>query len=703
MAPSDSVRTGQALTRLVAERPLVPGDVTWFALDQQVDEGWHVYWKNPGDSGLALELNWTLPQGITAGEVAYPSPERIPVGPLVNFGFHGSPIFLIPISVPASAAPGTVLDFSLDATWLICEDVCIPEDASFRISVPVAGEVSSYAAEAPLFQKARDHLPEALAATSEFYDDGAHVVLKVSTDDIKFGDTTAAFFFPAVESSIIPAEPQTMTINGNALSLQMKPDFAYQETIKDQLAGVLQVEQRKGPARSFEISASRTNQTTGAGTASEGGTNSSPTLAGTNPTGTNPGSANLPLLLLFAFLGGIILNIMPCVFPILFIKASSLLSSAQEDKATIRQHGWLYTAGVVATFALIGGILLILRAQGERLGWGFHLQSPLMVGLSAYVLFLVGLNLAGLFHVGTSLQGVGEGLSRKQGAWGSFFTGALAVVVAAPCIGPLLSAPMGAAVLLPPFWGMLIFILMALGLAFPYLAISLIPSIGKYLPKPGAWMETLKQFLSFPVFAGAAYFLWVLTAQTGTNGLAVALAGGLALALAAWLFEQGRAASSLSLFQRGAAAILVVLSLLPLTRLTPVTTTAVAGAGSSHGALSAIPFDREEISRLNGQGEDVFVDFTAAWCVTCQFNKLTVFSSPSLAKAFEEYGTVFMVADWTVRDPKITAALQEFGMSGVPLYVHYPANGTPAVIGLPLTERAIIEQISRDAPDLARL
>ena len=367
----------------------------------------------------------------------------------------------------------------------------------------------------------------------------------------------------------------------------------------------------------------------------------------------------------------------------------------------MRRHGLIYTLGVVATFVGLGGLMLALRAGGEQLGWGFHLQSPIVVGLSAYVLFLVGLNLAGVFNVGEGLQNVGSSLAAKPGDAGAFFTGVLAVFVAAPCIGPLLAAPMGAVVLLPPAAGMLIFVLMALGLAAPYAIVSWAPQIARRLPRPGPWMATLKQALSFPVFAAAAFFVWVLAQQAGSAGLAIALSGLVFISFAAWVFERGKTEGPVRIIWRAAAAAAALAALAPLAGLRIASADAAAAKGG-YGAIEAVAYDPSAINAIREDGAGVFVDFTAAWCVTCQFNKATVLSRRSLAQLFDDRGVVLMSADWTRRDPAITDALASFGANGVPLYVYYPAAGDPVVLPLPLSENGIRDAVSADARLAAR-
>ncbi|MBI1391632.1 MAG: thiol:disulfide interchange protein [Alphaproteobacteria bacterium] len=698
---------GQASDRVVTDHAnsvleltmdgIAPGGSVDLVLRQKLQDGWHVYWRNPGDSGLPLELSWELPSGFTTGETIYPAPHRIPVGPFVNYGHEGEPAFITTLTAPADVRPGDEVRIALSASWLICEETCVPEDGAFEIVAPIVDDPRPVPAVIAHARKTRDEAPApwsgSLAVHAE--PDGPALVLR-SDDGVQLREPF--HFFADAEGLTEPAAPQTAArTSDEAEVLRLEGGVAYKPEALRELTGTLAI--GEGAARrDYRIVAARAD---GAAPAAASATPSSAAASGSSASSSFPpgeasgGSADMGVggiaaLLAFAFVGGAILNAMPCVFPIIFVKAASLVSSAH-DTALVRRQGVVYAAGVVATFVALGGALLALRAGGEQLGWGFHLQSPALVAMSAALLFGVGLNLAGVFEVGSSLQNVGGGLAGRRGDAGAFFTGALAVFVAAPCVGPFLSAPLGAAAFLPPVVGLLIFVAIALGLAAPYVAISFSPALARRLPRPGPWMSTFKQAMSFPVFAASAYFIWVLSQQVGGEGLAIALLGLVALAFAAWLVGLGQRAGDERSGRRMsiAAAVIAFVAVAPIFTLAPSPSAdgALAAKGG-YGELTPVAFDPSAIASARAEG-GVFVDFTAAWCVVCQFNKRTILARPAVRDLFRSHDVTLMAADWTRRDPAITTALEAFGANGVPLYVYYPPTGAPQVLPLPLSFRDI--------------
>ncbi|WP_158548726.1 protein-disulfide reductase DsbD family protein [Parvularcula marina] len=671
------VTTGNAESRLVAEdEAAVPGQIVTVALMQTLREGWHVYWQNPGDSGLPLTLNWTLPEGFEAVAPLYPLPHRLPLGPLVNYGHEGEPIFLIDIAVPESAVPGDVAELAVDASWLICADVCVPEDARLTLTLPIAAARGAgngrYSVE---IDRARRSQPRKADFEAVYYHTDRGPALRLTG-----APEGKLEFYPYAPSLVEPSGATVERQDGEDIYLGMQAGFAYRARQPESLAGVLTVETANS-RRGYEVFAPKIDQPAGALDLTPINTNAQPEMPGAEgpglPLEADSGSPLLLPTLLLAFLGGIILNVMPCVFPIVFLKAAGFAAVAKEDRQVIRLHGILYTAGILVAFAGLAGLLIGLRAGGEQLGWGFHLQSPIAIAVFAIVLFLIGLNLFGLFEVGSSVQGVGNSLASKGGAVGAFFTGLLAVAVAAPCIGPLLGGAVGLALSQSALTGLLIFLAIGLGLAFPYLLLSLIPAAASILPRPGPWMVTLRQLFAFAMFATVIWLVWVLSMQAGPSGILKLGLAMLAASFGAWIFGRVQRGQS-GLVGRIAAAAMLILAVIPLSRIT----TAEAGTSSlsSLGVVETAVWSEATLAEYRAAGTPVFVDFTAAWCITCQVNKQTVLNTSRVKQAFIENNVVYMVADWTNRDDEITAALEALGRAGVPVYLYYAPNAEAPII-----------------------
>ncbi|NNU16915.1 thiol:disulfide interchange protein [Parvularcula sp. ZS-1/3] len=677
----EAVRTGHAESRLIAETTAaVPGETLWVALAQELEEGWHVYWKNPGDSGLPLSLGWTLPEGWEAGEIGYPIPHRLPLGPLTNFGHEGSPTFLVPITVPEGFATGESVTLDVFAEWLICLDVCIPESANLSLTIPVAETAQPVPGNAERIRAAKSAAPKDLGLEARFADTDGSITLRI--EGAPAGEPV---FYPNEGGMVEPSAPQSTARQDGALFIGLTPGIDYQIDPPENLDGLLVLEM-DGQEIGVEITAPRavgpiiTTEQKRALAAGAPARRAADSMEGTPP---------MALLMIFGFaiLGGVILNAMPCVFPIVFLKASSVAKLGGADRATIRMDAFAYTAGVLVTFAAMAALLLALRAGGATLGWGFHLQSPIAVGFFAVVVFLIGLNLAGLFEIGTSLQGAGGELSQKKGPAGSFFTGLLAVLVAAPCIGPLLGLPIGYALAAPPAAAIAVFLALGLGLALPYLLLAVFPQLAQALPKPGMWMVRLKQLFSFAMFGTVVWLAWVVSLQAGPQGVLYLGIAFVAAAVAAWLFglsqEKGGA-----LPLKVAAILAFVIAFAPLTQLT-------TSASATAVAVNKEAYDEARLARLQAEGTPVFIDFTAAWCVTCQYNKRVVLDTPEMKQLFAETGTIFMVADLTNPDPVITNAIERQGRSGVPLYLYYNGMGDPEILPQILTADRMRETLER--------
>lgn len=666
----------------VEDTGVAPGGTVWLGFHQNVEAGWHVFWKNPGDAGIPVNFQWQLPDGYSVGDTEFPVPHFIPVGPLASFAHEGEPVFLVPLTAPGDAVPGDAVRIGAKGQWQVCEEVCVPEDAFFEFELPVVETQTARADVADIFAMARAAMARPLDGNATISRDGDNYMLAVEPSP--FASAEDVFFFPDVEGLITPAAAQRAAISDGILRVALTPGWI-SDTDASRIDGII-AERRAGGGAAFELSAnirgslSSTNSTEARNVVLD-----APTRA---PTG-------FFTMLALAFFGGIILNAMPCVFPILAVKAASLARKG-DDLSVIRTQGFIYAVGVMASFLAIAGLLMVLRAGGEQLGWGFHLQSPIIVGLSAYTMFLVGLNLSGVFSVGENLAGVGDGLARKSGNIGSFFTGVLAVIVAAPCVGPLLTAPIGAALTLPTLQGIVVFAALALGFAVPFTMISAVPALAKRLPKPGAWMNLVKQLLAFPVYAAAAYFLWVFIRQTGDEALGGVLGGALILAIAAWAFEVSKREGRLGFVARIASAIAFVAALVPVVNAQQKPQSPVVST-PNYGVLATEAYSMGRLVEHMQDGTPVFIDFTASWCVTCQFNKVTVLKTRDVTDVFAETGTVLMVADWTVRDPEITQALEQYNASGVPLYVYYNEAGEAALLPPTLSKSLVIETLRAGA------
>jgi len=685
VAATDNVKA-----RLVSETDAIaPGQSVWVALEFNIRDGWHTYWRNPGDSGQATSLAWSLPPGFSAGAIVWPTPHRFELPPLVNYGYANHAVHLVEVTAPKDLKPGGTVALKAKATWLVCSDVCIPEDANLSLNLPVqAMDAAADHADAALFAAARSELPMPQPAPSNArLQDGQLVITLGKTWGQALSQIESLAFYPYDEGSIEYGAPQIFKRSGDSVELSVKA--GYQPPRGDAVRGVLVATERNGggdAAVPMEI------------TAAFNGSAVSLTDSDAAPAG----APALPKLILLAIFGGLILNLMPCVFPVLSIKAIGLVEQAKKHPAAVRAKGLVFAAGVVSSMLCLAAALLALRAGGEQIGWGFQLQSPLFVTLMVYLLLAVGLNLSGVFEVGGGLAGVGDGLTRGDGYRASFFTGVLTTLVATPCTAPFMAVAVGAALTQSPLVALVIFASLGLGLSLPYLTLSFAPWMRRALPKPGAWMDTLKQVFAFPMYASAAWLLWVLAQQTSSMGLGAALAGAILIALAAWAYQKSKFSGPGGRVTAITTAILAVAVavLLPL-RFADVASASARGSTAGAAADAWLPYDAARVAEINAAGRPLLVNFTASWCLTCLVNERNAFGDSDVQEIFRAKGVTLMKGDWTNRDPAITTALSSFGRAGVPLYVVYNARlGSREPLVLPqLLTAKIVRDAFADLPD----
>lgn len=678
--------------RLVAEPSAVaPGTTVTVGIRMAMKPGWHVYWRNPGDSGLPPEMAWDLPQGVNVGAVEWPVPERLPVQTLMNFGYEGEVTLLVPVSVPADYSGGSVR-LAGKLSYLVCEEICIPGSADLELALPVATAGTTPMpdpASTDLFAKARAELPEPSPWPSRLTREDDTVVLSLDHTGLEPGAIREAAFFPYGETVLDNAASQALTVDTSGLHLALKPGDAAKPPAE--LPGVLTFIDN-GTRRAFAIGEPPPPAAAMAAP--------SESLPAAVPTPAPAGDETLTLWSAagLALLGGLILNLMPCVFPVLSIKVLSLVKQAGESAPRVRIHGLAYTAGVLGSFLALAGLLMALKAGGATIGWGFQLQSPIVVAVLAYGLLAMGLSLSGVVHVGGGVAGLGDGLTRRSGYQGSFFTGVLATLVATPCTAPFMGAAVGFALTQPPAASLVVFASLGLGLALPFLALTLWPGALRRMPRPGAWMDTLKGVLAFPVYATVAWLVWVLAQQVGPNGLLAGLVGLVLVGFAAWAWERARFASG---WAGGLARGTALAALLATAGLVAVLDGDRASSAGTVTADGIEPFTQARLDALRADGRTVFVDMTAAWCITCQINERTALSRDRVRQAFRANDVVLLRGDWTNQNPEITALLERYGRSGVPLYLLYRGKAEASVLPQILTEGILLAEIEK-RPGLAQ-
>ncbi|MGO9337341.1 MAG: protein-disulfide reductase DsbD family protein [Terracidiphilus sp.] len=692
----------------------------------KIDPGWHVYWKNAGDAGEPPHMKWTLPEGITPGPLEFPAPKRLPLGPLMDFGYENEVLFPFKLNVAQTAKPGwAVLHAKVD--WLVCQASCIPGKAELEVTRGVAehpGRSVFLSEDQALFKRLSGRLPKPLPpgvkATFQATKEGFRLSVETGQQE------TMAAFFPADQDVIDNPAPQKIEPAPNGLILILKKD-ANLSANPAVLNGVLELsggrayEIAAGPGNTWKPgSAAVTSEPQASATASPGATaaahsasaipssppqpaTSTPTAQAVQPPSPTPiqtrptQSTGLGILQAtgLAFLGGLLLNLMPCVFPVLFLKGLSLVNSGNEERHKLRMHGFVYAGGILASFWALVAVLLGLRAAGGTLGWGFQFQSPVFLALMAGLLFFLGLSLAGQFEIGLTLTSAGGSLAAKQGYTGSFFTGVLAVVVATPCTAPFMGAALGYALAQSAGVTFAVFTALALGLALPYVALTLQPAWTRLLPKPGVWMEVLKQAVAVPIFATVIWLAWVVANAYGAGLLAALLASFLLLAIAGWFIGRWPA-------KRWSSTVAASIVLLVVVTLCIAPGKMAGRKPNARDVLTSQlegqwePWSASAVARYQARGRPVMVDFTAAWCLSCQVNERIALDQPSVQKAFQDANVALLKADWTSGDDAITQTLASLGRSGVPAYALYvPGEASPRLLPEALTPGIVIDALAK--------
>jgi len=692
---------------LVSERrTAIIGGTTTLAVRLTLDPRWHTYWLNPGDAGLPLRVTWSLPAGVTVGALHFPTPKLTPQPPLMSYGYENEVFVLADVTVPANYAR-TTLTLSGKADWLACAEVCLPATGPLSLTLQVAGTSGTDTRWAEAIARARAQVPIALTGwTTHAWADSARYLFALVRDlPATATPFTLPYFFADSANLLDHAAAQQVAQAPDTLVFSL-PRAPNASTTAARLSGIIGTDIDAASPRSFAVAAKVSTEVPtalrravtvllGAATAVGGVSSVVPTDPVANPTA----DMTLAAAIAFAFVGGLLLNLMPCVFPVLSVKVLALLEhGGAADLSRSRKHGLAFGAGVLLSFWVLAGVLMALRAGGESLGWGFQLQSAPVVALLALLIFALALNLSGLFEIGMSLTRLG-GAGAGRGYGDSLLTGGLAVLVAAPCTAPFMGAALGFALVQPAIIGLLVFTALGLGLALPFVVLASAPQLLRFLPRPGPWLETLKQFFAFPLYATVVWLLWVLGQQAGVNVMAIVLLAMTAVALGGWLWARG-VRNGRTLPRVAAVTLMLVAigaSLAGSRNAIAPTSSSIVGTGATASAW--LPWSASTVRDLRAAGRPVFVDFTAAWCLSCQVNDRVALRTTSVSKAFDEANVALVRADWTSRDDAITQELASFGRSGVPLYVLYPAaaDSPPAILPAVLTPGMVVDAVAKAA------
>jgi thiol:disulfide interchange protein len=707
------------------EETIQPGRPFWMALHLNLEEGWHVYWKNPGDAGIPLKVEWKLPEGFEAGPLQWPFPEKFTVADMVGFGYKGEVILLSQVTPPAQLDSHAQLGIEAQVKWLVCSSLtCQPGSANAILPLKASTEQPRQKTEfAAIFEQARSKIPQTHVEVKTIRKQGI-VQLEVPqvTEESQEGTIRGAYFFPEqkdiIDHSIEPTVASSADQSNRYLvNLKGSDEIG---AGSQYLKGVLVLHKQKGAHESveaFDIDSPIEEEGDSKILSFLAPSASSSSLAiGGHPTSGVSASSSFTfdggvgLALLFAFIGGMILNLMPCVLPVMSLKVMSFVKMAGQSRSLTLKHGLMFSFGVILSFWILASVMLMLRTYGQAVGWGFQLQEPLFVVILASLLFIFSLSLFGVFEWGMFFaswagQTQAETVQKSQGYTGSFFNGVLATAVATPCTGPFLGSAVGFAVTLPIFQSLLIFTSLGFGMCFPYLLLAAFPSFLRFMPKPGAWMETFKQLMGFLLLATILWLMWVFSAQTNAFSLICLLAGFLCFSIGAWIYGRGCAPVATRKARVFAYVFVLLFAFIGCEAIlfprvswySQDSQTELAGGEHWDGWET---FSPERVAQLRREGKPVLIDFTAKWCLICQANHM-VLDSNDVKKQLEMSGVVRMKADWTKNDPVITQELSKFGRNSVPLYVLYGSDEKQEPLILPqvLTPDVVAEHLTKAIPE----
>ncbi|WP_251569849.1 thioredoxin family protein [Parasutterella muris] len=641
----------------------VPGTEFEIGLLLRHDSKWHTYWKSTGDTGLPTRIQWSLPQGWNASEILWPTPAVFKIGDLVNYGYGDEVLLPVRISVPASAKVGSVQDIKAEVSWLMCADQCVPGKASLTLAVQVADKDGGATKASTLFEASHTAMPSPLSDASGVFDPKTHAVRVTFKSTEPFHHF---YVFAEGDDSVVYGAPQSVSRSADKISVTLQGTDELKAG--SQFSGVFAADggpRKGGWAGSFSVPL-------------ESGTVAAPTVSDdTLQTGLSSW-----LAVAMAFIGGLILNVMPCVFPVLSLKILSLVQDRQ--RINLPLHGVVFTLGVLLTMLVLAGVLIAVKSAGISVGWGFQLQSPIFVASLAVIFAAISVNLLGWFE----FSGVRvSGGSYSNSLLNCFATGVLAVVAASPCTAPFMGAALGYALTASIRESIFVFLALGLGMSLPWLVLSLFPVLTAWMPKPGAWMNVFRKLMAIPMLLTMIWLLWVLSQQVSFTALVLYIAAVISLCVCLFLYGKlqfSLLTAKLPIVLSAACAVLLFAAASSSLFRQPDAAVQAADAWSPQAVENALE-----------AGKPVFVDFTASWCVTCQANKIAVLDREDIREAFKQHGVVFLVADWTNQNPDITQALESFGRSGVPLYILYSPDGKTTVLPELLTKNIVIGALDK--------